>query len=858
LHGVAEGQTAERETVPIEAGRHPATSFAEIAVGDSHFRIVIKMDPQAMRPFPPSFAMSQLPVAQLISLGRRVPGERSPMKARTRRRRVFSAVPVLFLVAALIAAPAGAQSATETIPVGSNPAGIAVNPVTNRVYVANNASNSVTVIDGVTNAAATLQIPSANLPKVVAVNPVTDKIYIGGESDNRVTVIDGATGTTSTVSDPNAAGSNPSAIAVNPVTNKIYIANSPQEFGWPGSVTVIDGATNATSTIALDRSANAIAVNPATNRVYVAAEYYSAMVNFGEMFEIDGTANVATPISSGSGWDGFAVNSATNRIYAAERPPDDSVESVNGVLAIDGATDTTTIIPVGVNPVGIAGNEGTNTYYVADGGSSFDRDVPRTVTVIDGATNATSTIAVGDYIAAIAADPVANKVYVANGYIGGVTVIDGVSNSTRTVLDSNAVNPSSIAVNPVTNKVYVANAGSGNVTVIDGAIPGAPTFESEPRSQAINAGGAVVFNAVAAATSPSTCQWYFNGAPLSDGAGISGSAESTLYLGDATPADTGVYQCVATNSAGSASSRAVVLDVVSSPTPGRLANLSSRASVGSGANAMINGFVVAGSGSKELILRGIGPALASFGVTGALADPVLSVYDSASSPNLITRDSGWLNPPSAPAGPWAQLPPPADASASDFSRVGAFALSAQSIDSAVKITLPAGGYTSQVTAALGDPISGSSPGTGVALAEVYDADTGAPGAELVNLSSRALVGTGGNILIAGFVIEGSTSRTLLIRASGPALIPFGVPGTLPDPQIQVLDGTGALLTSDSGWGGDPGIARAALDVGAFSWSNPASADSAVLATLPPGNYTAQVSGKSGDTGVALIEIYAVP
>lgn len=134
----------------------------------------------------------------------------------------------------------------------------------------------------------------------------------------------------------------------------------------------------------------------------------------------------------------------------------------------------------------------------------------------------------------------------------------------------------------------------------------------------------------------------------------------------------------------------------------------------------------------------------------------------------------------------------------------------------------------------------------------------------MNLSARAQVGTGGGLLIAGFVVGGSTSRTVLLRASGPALsaAPFNLAGTLADPELQLYlsnsDGSSTLLGSNAGWGGDSQVASAAASVGAFSWNNPSSNDSAILVTLPPSAYTAEVSGASGDTGVALVEVYEVP
>jgi hypothetical protein len=163
-------------------------------------------------------------------------------------------------------------------------------------------------------------------------------------------------------------------------------------------------------------------------------------------------------------------------------------------------------------------------------------------------------------------------------------------------------------------------------------------------------------------------------------------------------------------------------------------------------------------------------------------------------------------------------------------------------------------------------VAGQSNDTGIALAEVYDATpsgTYVPSMpRLVNISARVQVGTGANVLIAGFVVGGSTSKTVLIRASGPALKQFSVTGTLPDPELQLYQsgtgGSSTLIGTNMGWGGTSQIATEATSVGAFSWGTSATADSALLVTLPPGGYTAQVSGASGDTGISLVEVYEVP
>ncbi len=359
--------------------------------------------------------------------------------------------------------------------------------------------------------------------------------------------------------------------------------------------------------------------------------------------------------------------------------------------------------------------------------------------------------------------------------------------------------------------------------------PNAPAFTTQPISATV-AGGTVALDAVA--TKSPTYQWMLNGAP------VSGATGPILLIPNAAAA-AGTYACVATNPAGSTTSSAATVAIDNTADIGRLVNISCRATVGTQASILIAGFVVGGagtSGAEPLLLRGSGPALIPFGVMGTLPDPQLQLY---SGPTLLGTNDAW--------GGSAQI-------ASTAAAVGAFAWnSPASHDAALLEQLSAGAYTAQVAGESGD--------TGVALAEVYDATPAgaytAAAARIVNISARVQVGTGGDILIAGFAIGGSTSRTVLVRASGPALVPFGVPGTLPDPLLQLYSGSTVIL-SNKGWGGNPQIASAASSVGAFQWSSPMSADSALLVTLPPGAYTAQVSGASGDTGVALVEVYEVP
>jgi hypothetical protein len=358
-----------------------------------------------------------------------------------------------------------------------------------------------------------------------------------------------------------------------------------------------------------------------------------------------------------------------------------------------------------------------------------------------------------------------------------------------------------------------------------------PSFLSQPISVTV-AGGTVAFDAVA--QNASSYQWMLNGSTP-----VPGGTDPILLLSDAAAA-TGSYTCVASNDVGSATSNPATVTVTSTNDIGRLINISTRGQADTGSSVLIAGFVVGPqgvSGTESLLIRASGPALTSLGVPGALPDPQLQLFNSANM--VLDTNNGWAGN---------------TAIAATAATVGAFPwTNPASHDAALAKTLPAGNYTAQIFGQSGD--------TGVALAEVYDATpkgTYSPNLpRLTNISSRVWVGTDANIVIAGFVIGGSTARTVLIRASGPALVPFGVAGTLPDPQLQLLSGATAF-ESGRGWGGAPEIASAAGSVGAFPWNDAASLDSALLITLPPGPYTAQVSSASGSTGVALVEVYEVP
>ena len=343
----------------------------------------------------------------------------------------------------------GATNGTSTVSVGSSPQAVAVNPVTNKIYVANTGTftisgTTVTVIDGATNNTTTVSVGTR--PQALAVNPVTNKIYVANNVSNNVTVIDGTTNATTTIT----LGTSPLDVAVNPVTNKIYVSTASDPNGLTGSLTVIDGATNST-TIVTAGSASMLAVNPLTDMIFAnQGQYVVAM--------IDGATNTSATLGGALfSSSAVAVNALTNQIYVTGQG---SCICPGAVTVFDGATGASTSIGVGTAPGAVAVNPLTNKIYVANAGYP-GYPLPSNVTVIDGATSAERTVNVGG-VGAMTVNPVSNKIYVTNG--NTVTVIDGATNTTTTV--AAGTNPSGVAVNPVTNKVYVANNGDGTVTEI--------------------------------------------------------------------------------------------------------------------------------------------------------------------------------------------------------------------------------------------------------------------------------------------------------------------------------------------------------------------------------------------------------
>ncbi|HZZ17810.1 MAG TPA: immunoglobulin domain-containing protein [Opitutaceae bacterium] len=763
------------------------------------------------------------------------------------------------LILALFAAAfsgsfARAQSVETTLTVGPNIYAVAVNPVTNKIYVVNHAaSGTVTVIDGATNAMTS--VPVGGLPNAIDINTVTNRIYVANNADGTVSVIDG--GSNAVVATV-PTGANPIQVVVNAKANHTYVMNELID----GTETVIDGSTNAVvDKIFGGNDPTFIAVDPTTDMLYVVAvannDYPSIITP-----TLYSALGLVPNVPAFNGFDTIAqVLTAENVFSMAADPVTDQVVTAcvggNGIFVLDmdaqGLLKSYKQVAQG-NFSYIAINSVTGIAYVTTGGDSLY--------AVNLATDAVSQASTQGLLISIAVDQNHNEVYAAvhsgPGTPGTVYGVDGATNAVTPI--TVGPEPFAVAVNPVTDKTYVLN-GDGTISVIGGTGSGTvPSFSFQPQSQTAAPGATVAFNVVAASRPSASYQWSLNGVPLADGAGVSGSTTGTLVLTGVTAASAGSYSAVASNTNGHAGSSAATLTVSSTAVEGRIINLSTRALIDNGrgvdgAQVLIAGFVIQGTGSKSVILRGVGPTLSKFGVVasptvpGAVQHPDLTLFDSAVPANVITGDLGWQSALVVPTGIWTAVAP-VDATAADFAGVGAFALPAGSGDSAIKVTLPPGAYTTQITTA--------DIGIGIVLAEVYDEDTGTPSSRLVNISSRSYLSSGASAMIAGFVISGETSKTVLIRASGPALAKLGVGSVATYPNVLLFDGSGTLIASNDKWGGSPQIAAAAAKVGAFAWTDTGSQDAAVLVTLPPGAYTAEVNPTINPYGNALIEVYEVP
>jgi hypothetical protein len=258
----------------------------------------------------------------------------------------------------------------------------------------------------------------------------------------------------------------------------------------------------------------------------------------------------------------------------------------------------------------------------------------------------------------------------------------------------------------------------------------------------------------------------------------------------------------------------------------RLGNISTRMQVLTGNDVLIGGFIIGGAGAKRVAIVATGPSLTQYGITNALANPTLTLVRQSDQAVMATNDD------------WQSAANSAQLTAAGFAPSNA-------LESAILIDLAPGAYTAIV--------SGAGNGTGVGVVAVYEVDH--PEYPLVNISTRGQVLTGNDVMIGGFIIFGTTSQTVAVVATGPSLTQYGIANALANPTLTLVRSSDqSVIATNDDWQTDASASQ--LQSLGFAPSNPL--ESAILVTLPPGAYTAILSGKNGGTGVGIIGVYATP
>lgn len=311
---------------------------------------------------------------------------------------------------------------------------------------------------------------------------------------------------------------------------------------------------------------------------------------------------------------------------------------------------------------------------------------------------------------------------------------------------------------------------------------------------------------------------------MSDTGNVSVAVSGTKLLVTGNSVGTAHVTVTATDLDGAQVSQMFTVNVIAAP--GRLVNLSTRMQVGTGDNALIAGFIMSGVAPKRLAIRAIGP---SSGLSDVVVNPTLELHD-GSGATIATNDN------------WGDA-----ANNQDVSDVGLAPGSSQ--ESVILTTAPSDASGAAYTAIM----RGANNSTGLGVVEVYDLDSG-PGSTFLNISTRGQVGTDPNALIGGFILGGADSKQILVRAIGPSLTGFGVPGALADPTLELRNAQGGLIDSNDDWMDSP--QKTQIQNSGLAPAN--TKESAVVQTLTAGQYTAVVHGANGGTGVGSVEVYQLP
>lgn len=335
-----------------------------------------------------------------------------------------------------------------------------------------------------------------------------------------------------------------------------------------------------------------------------------------------------------------------------------------------------------------------------------------------------------------------------------------------------------------------------------------------------------------AATQSVTLIWDANSEPDVVGYRLFYGTESRVYTNqvdvpgpmavasDLSDGETYYFAAIAYNLDGFESELSAEISYTPGRQNGGLANVSTRARVTDGEGVLTGGFIIASDIPRTVVLRGLGPSLAASGVEQVATDPVLTLFDSTGAVLASNDDWNANDPATIPTG----LAP------------------TEALESLVIATLPAGAYTAVLE-------TNDSPG--VALFELYQLGNN-PASGVANLSTRGRVGLEDDVLIAGFILTGDHATRVIVRAVGPSLSGAGISHPLADPELELLNGNGSLIYRNDNWRSDQ-----EAQIVQSGMAPSAEQESAIIATLPAGNYSAVVRGVGESEGVGLVEIFAL-
>jgi sugar lactone lactonase YvrE len=791
-----------------------------------------------------------------------------------------------------------------------SPAGIAVDTSGN-LYVADLDNNTIRLVvqsGNVTTLAGTAGVtgsadgagPAAefNEPSAVALD-AAGNVYVADAGNGSIRKINPAAVVTTFVGSAGSIGStdgaggaggsarfnNPSGVCVDS-SGAVYVADTNNDTirkilpggrvstlaGTPGVAGSSDGvggnaSFNGPFGVSVDSSGDVYVSDSNNNtirKISAAGAVTTLAGKPGLLGSADGTGSAArfadprgiAVDGSGNLYVGDTGNNTLRKIS-----PDGTVTTLAGSAGHSGSTDGSGSAARFYGPFGVA-VFGSGNIFVADEGNNAIREITPAgaVTTLAGGSGAGSSDGAGSVAAFNAPSGLAvdgsGNVYVSdtdNSTIRRVTPAGTVSTLAGTPKLSGSADatgaaarftqPIGIAVD-TSGDIFVADAGNNSIRkgVPAAAGPAGPMIVQEPVSQSVNTGSVATFSVSATGSGSLAYQWYFNGSPIPGAF----SASYTIY--SANNAEAGAYAVTVTDESGTSTSVIARLTVEGMPSAAqttRLTNLSVRAVAGSSPYFIDAGFVVSGADSASVLVRGDGPTLAAFGVTGVLPDPVLTLYGSNMAP--VSTNAGWGG---------------TTALENTFAQVGAFPLPRDSRDAALASQIATGAYTAQISSSSGD--------SGVALLEVFNAGPSTSSSRFINLSARSYVGSRAAGLVVGFAVSGTGTETVLIRGDGPSLSQFGVTPILASLEVTLYDSSGNPIASDIGWGNAPTLGPSPVSasiapattllftqIGAFPLAS-GSADCAIVATLPPGDYSVEVSGLSGSTGMALAEILEMP